>query len=277
MKNIVIWVFLISFLYPQNDNESLYEYFPMQIGDTWQYLSTYSGGSNNYTVKEIIGDTLMPNGQMYFEYSSNEYFRVDTSLSAVYKYSLGDCTNDEYEFIPIISYQDTTTIWTNCANIEAEISFSDSVTMRKIVSSISSHHEWSFTKSIGLTRYYLEVSGNQFHLDEFIAGIIGGIQYGDFVSIDNFLNISQNISLEQNYPNPFNSSTIIPFKLNKSGEAILVIYDIKGRMVEYHQIGFQEPGNYKYLWESKKLPSGIYFIQLNMMKTKIMKKAILIK
>lgn len=73
-------------------------------------------------------------------------------------------------------------------------------------------------------------------------------------------------SLQQNYPNPFNASTIIPFHMDKNGNAELTIYSLDGRFVK--SISSSLPaGNHTFSWHGTEdngqiVPSGIYVYQL---------------
>jgi hypothetical protein len=63
-------------------------------------------------------------------------------------------------------------------------------------------------------------------------------------------------------PNPFNSCTIITFKLPVATEVSLIVYDIRGRMVEKLYEGYQSAGTFEATFDGKNLPSGVYFARL---------------
>ena len=89
--------------------------------------------------------------------------------------------------------------------------------------------------------------------------------------------------LSQNYPNPFNPSTNIHFVLGTDGIVSLIIYDIKGRIVQslinntyfvsgYHQI----------IWDGTsdlgtQVPSGMYIYKLVSDYQSLTKKMVLMK
>lgn len=72
------------------------------------------------------------------------------------------------------------------------------------------------------------------------------------------------LELQQNYPNPFNPTTTLSFRMDKSGYAELVVYDILGRVITkllggefpagFHQIRFN-PAQWN-------LSSGVYIYSL---------------
>ncbi len=73
--------------------------------------------------------------------------------------------------------------------------------------------------------------------------------------------------LGQNYPNPFNPSTTIPYTLLRSASVSLTVYDITGRQIATLSEGTQPAGTHAITWNSSDasgtpLPSGIYFVKL---------------
>jgi hypothetical protein len=69
--------------------------------------------------------------------------------------------------------------------------------------------------------------------------------------------------LFQNVPNPFSQLTAISYQLKAPGHTTLKIYDLSGRLVETLVDKKQKGGIYSVDWHSEKVPSGIYFYQLN--------------
>ncbi len=86
-----------------------------------------------------------------------------------------------------------------------------------------------------------------------------------------------NFVLYQNYPNPFNPSTTLEFDIPERTNVKLIIYDILGREVEKLVESELEPGKYKVNFNSKDLPSGLYFYALKTPKFTKTNKMLLIK
>jgi hypothetical protein len=104
------------------------------------------------------------------------------------------------------------------------------------------------------------------------------IKYSQNVSIENISNIIPNkFLLKQNYPNPFNPVTNIVFSISDLTDIDLRVYDINGREVETLHKGKLSAGTYKVQWNSKNLPSGVYFYKLSSNNFKEAKKMLLIK
>ena len=68
--------------------------------------------------------------------------------------------------------------------------------------------------------------------------------------------------LNQNYPNPFNPCTTISYHLPKSRHVQLVVYDMKGQIVDGLVDEFQSPGTYEVTWQPDGLSSGLYHYRL---------------
>ena len=70
--------------------------------------------------------------------------------------------------------------------------------------------------------------------------------------------------LEQNYPNPFNPTTTIRYGLPEDSNVSLVIYDIRGNVVQTLESGTKSAGRYNIVWngqtdDGRMISTGIYF------------------
>lgn len=83
--------------------------------------------------------------------------------------------------------------------------------------------------------------------------------------------------LAQNHPNPFNPVTSIDFELPVSGPVTLTIYDVSGREVCIPVQANKSSGGHTILFDSKDLPSGIYFYRLRAGSFVQTKKMLLLK
>jgi hypothetical protein len=73
--------------------------------------------------------------------------------------------------------------------------------------------------------------------------------------------IPMQVSL-QAYPNPFNSGTILRFSVTRREHVSLTTFDVQGREVAIIADRAYEPGSYSIPFDTRALPSGIYFARL---------------
>lgn len=83
------------------------------------------------------------------------------------------------------------------------------------------------------------------------------------VSIENQLEIPENIILHQNYPNPFNPTTNIRFTLSASDQVTLEISDVSGRkIISLLNNAKYGSGHHTVVFDSATLSSGVYIYTL---------------
>lgn len=87
----------------------------------------------------------------------------------------------------------------------------------------------------------------------------------------------QAFALNQNYPNPFNPSTTISFSLPYEAFVSLSVFDVLGREVSTIVNEELSAGNYSREWYAGRLPSGIYFYNLQAGAYSATKKVVLLK
>jgi len=79
--------------------------------------------------------------------------------------------------------------------------------------------------------------------------------------------LPEGYNLKQNYPNPFNPSTTIRYGLPEDSNVSLVIYDLRGNVVQTMTSEHQSAGWYNVVWsgettDGKSISTGIYFARL---------------
>ncbi len=82
--------------------------------------------------------------------------------------------------------------------------------------------------------------------------------------------------LFQNYPNPFNPSTTIKYRVAKSGDVEIRIFDITGKLVSSKKEN-KTPGEYEIIFDGSRYSSGVYFCMMKTDSYKGTKKMLLIK
>ena len=106
---------------------------------------------------------------------------------------------------------------------------------------------------------------NPHNTNQLFLGTDGGdVWIKDLVTTidDNEVSIPSKFNLDQNYPNPFNPSTRISYQLPTLSKVVLKVYDILGREVTTLVNREQNAGNYKIIFNSSNLSSGIYFYRI---------------
>jgi len=95
------------------------------------------------------------------------------------------------------------------------------------------------------------------------------------------------LMLLQNYPNPFNPETWIPYKLNRTVNVDISIYNVNGQLVRMMRLGEQPPGSYVTKgkaahWDGtnnkgERVASGAYFYQLKAGEKSFVKRMVILK
>jgi predicted outer membrane repeat protein len=88
-----------------------------------------------------------------------------------------------------------------------------------------------------------------------------------YLAIDPYAQVPTEFVLDQNYPNPFNPSTTIRYGLPEESNVSLVIYDVRGQVIQTLESGHQSAGWYDKVWNGetangKTISTGIYFARL---------------
>jgi len=79
---------------------------------------------------------------------------------------------------------------------------------------------------------------------------------------ETFVEIAGEYKLYQNYPNPFNPVTIIPYRLKERAYVKVMVYDIKGELIEVLVNEVKNAGYYETEFSGAGLASGIYLYRI---------------
>jgi hypothetical protein len=89
---------------------------------------------------------------------------------------------------------------------------------------------------------------------------------------------NKSINFKSNiYPNPFNPTTTITFRLTKSIQVKLSVYNNQGKLIKALVDAPKKTGSYNVEWNAWAQPSGIYLFKLNAGDYNAIKRGILIK
>ncbi|MEO0293550.1 MAG: BNR-4 repeat-containing protein [candidate division WOR-3 bacterium] len=89
--------------------------------------------------------------------------------------------------------------------------------------------------------------------------------------------VNCDFKLDQNYPNPFNEITTISYSLYRDSYVILKVFNLLGEEIATLINEDVKAGSYKVSWDSKNLPSGIYFYKMTIGNVSKVKKMTLLK
>ena len=89
--------------------------------------------------------------------------------------------------------------------------------------------------------------------------------------------IPREYALSEPYPNPFNPSTTIQFSLPRDGRIQLLVFDVKGTLVDRLYSGSQRAGQFHAIWDASGFASGVYLIQLRAQSVTLTRKCLLIR
>jgi hypothetical protein len=279
--------------------EEVLNYYPLAIGNKWVYdevtyvQDPYPNVYFRILVKEILGDTIAPNGKHYYKvndetiWESSVLERVDSIEGKVYRYyEDSSLTENEYPAYDLLAeLGDTISSYRMGFNtvmfttMLAESSFNKwgMIKPKKVFQEYTLHPPiFSLTQDIGLDSIYFYFDfGNTWIT---LKGcIIDGVIYGDTTTVDvkdEENPIATTFKLEQNYPNPFNPSTKIKFTIPDSplsfgeGQGVrLVVYDVLGNEIATLVNEELPAGEYEVEFNPasgiRNLASGIYFYQLS--------------
>ena len=252
------------------------DYFPLHLGDYWEYLyQDYSGG----TVKkyEVVAVDSLKDSSVVYSYGMvtdkiihYRYFKVfNCEKSTVYE-ALDDINSIYLPYLKFKPKEGETWLWKQAY----WVSLND-----KFVGEIWSYNTYAYTdsvyqfytagdsllgfvfnvthymKGLGLIYEYQE-GGNRLYLR---GCIINGVPYGVMTGVeDELAPIDYKVTIK-NYPNPFNNQTIIKYTIPEAEFVNITMYDMLGREIEVLKNEYQNAGAYTIPWTAKGLSSGVYF------------------
>jgi len=271
MKTLLTIVGFIGFTHYTSAQTSSHPYFPLEIGNRWDYFLTYHrhGGTfwNDTLSVEIIDKVLLSNGKEYFVFSNifplwpfskTKYVRWENNCIYFYKVEdSNDCLAFRFD-LPINSF------YFDCRGQEIFIWFTTTLLWGStVVDTLQHHGSHSFSKSFGIIDYF------NLYYDSFVDVYynlygckISGQVFGELIADVDQLSIIQKFKLDQNYPNPFNPSTKIKYSIPEQSFVTLKVYDLLGREVATLVNEEKPTGNYETEFNGVDLPSGVYFYQL---------------
>ncbi len=307
MKCLILFIVFTGFAFAQPDSlvEAL-KYYPLKTGNYWEYKEyfwqfPFPADSSAYSIL-IVGDTILPNNYKYKirlreeipenGYTLNIYERVDSLTGCVYRYS-GDTlfNNSEYLIDSLLAQPGDYFTGGRFGNGSSGIQLSSycvSEYKDTVLGLITDVKELEDQSMIPLVNYYLARNLGFIHsvACEFGCGntnlvyaLIDSNEYGRRITKVEKEKLAppRKYILYQNFPNPFNPSTVISYYLPEESNVKLLIYDLKGELIQTLVNENLIYGIHKINFDASDYSSGLYFYILQTNEVILSKKMLLIK
>jgi hypothetical protein len=283
MKVMLILSFCLSNCCTLHSQTDTAFYFPMKLGDLWQYKEPPPPDEPYITEARTGRDTTFPNNQTYRSIIDKNYGYTDTIGIGFYR----QVGNKVYQYIQgtqaeVLRYDfskdkgDTVSIFPAPLGDTVMITIFD----KGWVSIFGRSREyvtfyWKFYHSTNylieqiadsLGAIFSEVEpGYQLYLT---GAVVDSVQYGVVTSVEAGKEaIPKEFMLFQNFPNPFNPSTTIYFRVPKGESFTLIIYNVLGQRVRMLYAGRGNGNTQSIMWDSKndagiRVSSSMYLYQI---------------
>ena len=110
-----------------------------------------------------------------------------------------------------------------------------------------------------------------------VSAVSGVVATGSELSVlDNGM-LPEQFKLYSAYPNPFNPATSIKFDIATTTDVNIQILDISGKHVDQILYSTMVPGSYEVQWNAEGIPSGVYFVYMNVGSQIFSEKVLLVK
>jgi len=289
----------------QKDLQDALSYYPLKIGDRWQYRYVYfdtPAGDSGYVNVKVTGDTLMSNNHRYQILRYHYFKQIDslgtlTSDTIKYYYDRVDSSNDyiyrrktySNEILRanlLLQEGDTTRTrheTTTCYDTTSWKVFGSirQVKLMRWWTGIMESRSYSMVKGIGITRNFYNAGTTNGDLDTLIYAKINGKEYGHFVdtSIQKTptSSLPSVIKLYKNYPNPFNPTTTITYLIPEPSHVSISVYNVLGRKIATLVNEKEAAGHHSIKFHANALSSGVYFYRIAVGKQVQTRKMLLLK
>jgi hypothetical protein len=268
------------------------DFYPLRPGTSWTYRVWQAGSpppDTSIVVIRVIGDTILPNGRTYAQLSRPDFLgarliRVDSDY--VYCYSLWDSV--EVAVFDLRAEHGTTHSINWGGLFTSTVSGIDTI---PVFGRPTMRRSYKFD---GLVMQNVEL-GDRFGIinaDDWADGcgpyspctnwtlrgcIIGDSLYGTTVAVERVQNPPNEPLLLQNYPNPFNPKTTIEYELPRGSAVRLSVWNVLGQEVAVLVDGVVSAGAHSVAFDGSRLPSGVYFYEVETPELRGHRRMVLLK
>lgn len=267
------------------------DYFPISIGNEYQFVDEYS----NYLFFKIEKDTVL-NGHTYYYYPHEFYYCRTDSLGNLYSIShpffRGEPTTKPDEYLLFKADAQINEIWkvawdynividtgyAQCIYADTGYIFGKYRKIKGIKIFDASYEYYTFylAEDLGLVedRYDILYTGGTLNYAK-----INNVIYGTLVGINDKIIEPKYFTVYQNYPNPFNSTTKIKIQFPSNSiepEYKFLIFNILGEKIyeKNYPIGYS---TISFNSDNINLKTGVYFYTIIYENSSVTKKFILLK
>ncbi|MBS1493070.1 MAG: T9SS type A sorting domain-containing protein [Bacteroidetes bacterium] len=257
------------------------KYYPLKVGNSYTFknkiymLACYELNTGTSQIT-ITGETVMPNGKKYFEFS-NTYFdttfitfwkfqRIDSATMNVYGYR----TSNQTEYLIDSLLGSTNSTFKSCrfeipakqgiyGALQSQMIFGSQRMVRfNNVTHYPAIISYTLIEGIGYGGYYYCLDDGA--SSELISCVIDGVVMTPVTQTST--EVPDRFSLKQNYPNPFNPVTKINYELRTAGFVSIKVYDVMGKELSQLVNENQTTGSYEVTFDGTNLPSGVYYYRI---------------
>lgn len=271
IKNIFYCLVFLSLVCFAQEEDTL-SYFPLQVGNLWQYYQTTGFESDYFQMEVLSADSCAEDSsitylvklryakipfKVYMNDPKTIYWKASSDSVWTIRYKF-DAEVEDYW----LSYSSNQyyTVYKGC---DEDILFNQNVDTKEFW--LTSHPQTTLPLETeflakGFGWYYGEFEVGATYL---IGGIINGVKYGTIVGVEENNN-EELINTYQlaNYPNPFNGQTRINFSIPQNSLVTIRVYNLLGQIVEEIYRGRKEAGKHIINWQPTELSSGAYIVVL---------------
>lgn len=297
-----VLVLSMDLLARQNDenllaqnSDSLKAFYPLHVGDYWEYRMSTLGGK---VWKTVTGDTVLGNGQSYF------IIAIDDDYDHSFRDTLYERVTEDFEVMRYFSNDkgsgeqllyrldaETGDSWLSSDSMFTYEVRLDSTYSKEFLGDERVHKSFQtrpyhyniLVHGIGLAVDRDEFSSESLYIQ---GAIIDGSQFGTVSSTGRADpgNRLYDFELSENFPNPFNATTSISFTLSNvlPERTTLAVYNLLGQKITTLLADALSSGHYSVSWDGTDsnghtVPSGVYAIKLTVGNRVSVKKMLLLK
>lgn len=251
--------------------EDFRHYWPLQIGNNWNYR--YETTKTIYALPDSVFASITLNGDRYYHWGDNREYPItirQDERGRIYHRRSGEDVlwfdftrknGEQYSWWGggfteyIVSVYKNRTLMTYAGQFDncIEFFFDDPATQGE-------ERSYVFAPDIGIVKKQVAL------LNQLLVS--AQVDRKAVVRVKRTkTNIVTGYSLSQNYPNPFNATTFIKFALPQASSVFLDIFNIRGNKIRSLVAGQQSPGEYIVLWDGMDdagqiVSNGIYTYRL---------------